>query len=61
MQTAFNVSYDMTLIRLKAMGILSVSYWKDEIEKIEKTTVMLLNAIKGMLIYVNPPKQKDTC
>ncbi len=48
MQTAFNVSYDMTLIRLKAMGILSGKLLERlKLEKIEKTTVMLLNAIKG--------------
>ena len=48
MQTAFNVSYDMTLICLKALGILSGELLeKLKLEKIEKTTVKLLNAIKG--------------
>ena len=47
-QTAFNVSYDMTLIRLKALGVLS-GYILDQLklEKMEKTTTRLLNAIKG--------------
>lgn len=48
MQTAFNVSYDMTLIRLKALGILNGELLeKLKLEKMEKTTVKLLNAIKG--------------
>lgn len=47
-QTAFNVSYDMVLIRLKALGILDdILIDKLKLEKLEKTTSRLLNAIGG--------------
>lgn len=47
-QTAFNVSYDMTLIRLKALGLINDRILEDlQLEKMEKTTTKLLNAIKG--------------
>ena len=47
-QTAFNVSYDMALIRLKALGIINERVLEGlQLEKMEKTTTKLLNAIKG--------------
>lgn len=47
-QTTFNVSYDMTLVRLKALGILDNTILDNlKLEKIEKTSTKLLNAIKG--------------
>lgn len=47
-QTAFNVSYDMTLIRLKELGILNNHQLnKLKLEKVEKTATKLLNAING--------------
>lgn len=47
-QTAFNVSYDMTLIRLKALGILKGNILDNlRLEKVEKTAIKLLNAIQG--------------
>lgn len=47
-QTAFNVSYDMTLIRLKALGILKGNILDNlRFEKVEKTATKLLNAIQG--------------
>jgi Zn-dependent peptidase ImmA (M78 family) len=58
-QTAFNVSYDMVLIRLKALDILN-----DEImeklkqEKLEKTATRLLNAISGNIDLCRPAEVK---
>lgn len=47
-QTAFNVSYDMALIRLKALNILNDEIIeKLKIEKIEQTASKLLNVIGG--------------
>lgn len=47
-QTAFNVSYDMAVIRLKALGIIPVYVLENlRSEKLEKTTAKLLKAIKG--------------
>lgn len=47
-QTAFNVSYDMVLIRLKALDILDGHLFdKLRLEKMEKTTTKLLKAING--------------
>lgn len=47
-QTAFNVSYDMGLVRLKALGILDDTIMeKLKIEKIEQTAKKLLNVIGG--------------
>jgi len=47
-QTVFNVSYDMALIRLKALGKLDVTHidWL-KFEKLENTATRLLNAING--------------
>lgn len=47
-QTAFNVSYDMVLIRLKALDVLNDEIIeKLKIEKIEQTASKLLNVIGG--------------
>lgn len=47
-QTAFHVSYDMTLVRLKALNILDDSIMnKLKIEKVEQTATKLLNVIGG--------------
>lgn len=47
-QTAFNVSYDMALIRLKSLDVLDEPLFdKLKLEKMEKTTTKLLNAING--------------
>lgn len=47
-QTAFNVSYDMVLVRLKASGVLNdVIIEKLRIEKIEQTASKLLKVISG--------------
>lgn len=47
-QTAFNVSYDMVLVRLKELNILNDSILENlKLEKMEKTTTKLLNAING--------------
>lgn len=47
-QTAFNVSYDMALIRLKSLDVLDEPIFdKLKLEKMEKTTTKLLNAING--------------
>lgn len=47
-QTAFNVSYDMTLVRLKALSILKGQILENlKFEKMEKTATKLLNAIQG--------------
>jgi Zn-dependent peptidase ImmA (M78 family) len=47
-QTAFNVSYEMALIRLKALRIIDeVTIERLRIEKIEQTATKLLNVISG--------------
>ena len=47
-QTAFNVSYDMALVRLKSLGIIDENLLeKLKILKMEQTTAKLLNAING--------------
>ena len=47
-QTAFNISYDMVLVRLKALGILNDGIIeKLRMEKIEQTASKLLNVIGG--------------
>lgn len=47
-QTAFNVSYDMALIRLKFLKIIDENLLgKLRLEKMEKTSTMLLNVING--------------
>lgn len=58
-QTAFNVSYDMALIRLKTLGILYGRVLDNlKLEKIEKMTANLLNAIKGNLDLCRPAEAK---
>lgn len=48
LQTAFSVSYDMTLIRLKTLNILDdFMLEKLRIEKVENTATKLLTAING--------------
>jgi Zn-dependent peptidase ImmA (M78 family) len=48
MQTAFNVSYDMVLIRLKALSIIDERIIdKLRVEKTEQTASKLLNVING--------------
>jgi len=47
-QTAFNVSYDMVLVRLKSLEIIDENLLgKLRIEKAEQTTARLLNVING--------------
>jgi len=47
-QTVFNVSYDMALIRLKSLGILNDAVMeKLKLEKMKKTTSRLLKVING--------------
>lgn len=54
-QTAFNVSYDMSLIRLRALDILNESHMnKLKLEKREKTISKLLNAINGNVDLCKP-------
>ena len=58
-QTAFNVSYDVVLIRLKALGILDdILMDKLKLEKLEKTTSRLLNAINGNIDLCKPTEAK---
>ncbi len=58
-QTEFSVSYDMVLIRLKALGILSnTSSDELKLEKIEKTISRLLNAINGNVDLCKPAEVK---
>ena len=50
LQTAFNVSYEMTLIRLKALDIIDDSiHEKLKMDKVENTATKLLTAINGNL------------
>jgi Zn-dependent peptidase ImmA (M78 family) len=58
-QSAFNVSYDMTLIRLKTLGIIDGTLF-DQLkqEKAEKTTVKLLQAINGNADLCRPTEAK---
>lgn len=58
-QTAFNVSYDMALDRLEALGILNATL-KDNLktEKIEKTVTKLLTAINGNVDLCKPTEVK---
>jgi Zn-dependent peptidase ImmA (M78 family) len=47
-QTAFNVSYDMVLVRLKALNIITEAKFNElKLEKTTKTAAKLLNAING--------------
>lgn len=58
-QTAFSVSYDMVLIRLKELGILDDDLIeKLKIEKLEKTTTKLLNVINGNVDLCKPAEVK---
>lgn len=58
-QTAFNVSYDMVLVRLKASGILDdANIEKLRTEKIEQTASKLLNVIGGNVELCKPTKAK---
>lgn len=58
-QTAFNVSYDMVLIRLKALGIFNdILMDKLKLEKMEQTTSKLLNAINGNAGLCKPTEAK---
>ncbi len=58
-QTVFNVSYDMVLNRLESLGILDGTL-KDKLklEKFEKTTTRLLNAINGNIDLCKPMNVK---
>lgn len=58
-QTAFNVSYDMVLFRLKELCILNDPMLeKLKIEKMEKTASKLLNAINGNTDLCKPTEAK---
>ena len=58
-QTAFNVSYDMALFRLKALGVLSEQLFeKLKLEKMEITTTKLLKAINGNADLCKPTEAK---
>lgn len=54
-QTEFNVSYDMVLIRLRNLGVLNDTINSVlKLEKIEKTISKLLNAINGNVDLCKP-------
>jgi Zn-dependent peptidase ImmA (M78 family) len=58
-QTTFNVSYDMILIRLKELGIISVEICdKLKLIKFEKTATKLLNVINGNINLCKPTELK---
>ncbi len=58
-QTKFNVSYDMVLIRLKNLGILNDTIIsKLKLEKIEKKISKLLSAINGNADLCKPTEVK---
>jgi Zn-dependent peptidase ImmA (M78 family) len=58
-QTAFNVSYDMVLVRLKELGYLNESTKENlKIEKIERTATKLLNVIGGNVDLCQPSEVK---
>lgn len=58
-QTEFNVSYDMVLIRLKSLGVLDDNTIdKLKLEKIEKTISRLLNVIGGNIDLCKPTEAK---
>ena len=55
LQTNFNVSYDMTLYRLKSLGMLNDCLFnKLQSEKIEKSATRLLKAIRGNIDLCKP-------
>ena len=59
-QTAFNVSYDMALIRLKSLGILNDAVMeKLKLEKLEKTASRLLKVINGNIDLVRQRKLRE--
>jgi len=58
-QTMFNISYDMVLVRLKALNIISTSKYEELIaEKMMNTATKLLNAINGNLDLCKPSEAK---
>jgi Zn-dependent peptidase ImmA (M78 family) len=58
-QSAFNVSYDMALVRLKALGIVDGSLFdKLKLEKAERTTTKLLQVINGNADLCKPTEAK---
>ena len=58
-QTKFNVSYDMVLIRLRDLGILNdTMIHKLKLEKIERKISRLLNAINGNTDLCKPTEVK---
>ncbi|MBU3205206.1 ImmA/IrrE family metallo-endopeptidase [Clostridium algidicarnis] len=59
-QTEFSVSYDMALIRLEKLGLINSSLSNGlKIEKAEKTTSRLLNAINGNVDLCKPAEVKN--
>jgi Zn-dependent peptidase ImmA (M78 family) len=59
LQTAFNVSYDMTVTRLKELQIIDLmKYNALKAEKQEKTTTGLLKAINGNMELCSPANVK---
>ena len=58
-QTTFNVSYDMVLIRLKSLEIIDdILLDKLKLEKMEQTTSKLLKAISGNIDLCSPTEAK---
>ncbi len=58
-QTMFSVSYEMVIIRLKALNILDESLFdKLKLEKLEKTATNLLKAINGNADLCKPTEAK---
>lgn len=58
-QTAFSVSYEMTLIRLNTLGLIKDRMLEElKLEKMEKTATRLLNAIQGNLDLCKPSDVK---
>ena len=58
-QTMFSVSYDMVIIRLKALNLLGEPLFdKLKLEKLEKTATNLLKAINGNADLCKPTEAK---
>ncbi|MCL1874004.1 MAG: ImmA/IrrE family metallo-endopeptidase [Clostridiales bacterium] len=58
-QTAFSISYDMAIIRLKAIDILNeVAFKKLRIEKLEQSATKFLNVIGGNINLCRPTEVK---
>lgn len=58
-QTVFYVSYDMVLIRLKELSIISLAKYEElRVEKLEKTATGLLKAINGNIELSTPSNAK---